>query len=297
MDRTFIIYELVKSAQVCGHLLRNLRDDQMGLFICKANILLEWKIDLLQEAGFWNDARIGETALRSLQEKRGQWFRLRSHLSAWEFGCMELANFEDVERQLAKDPLGAWQLLEVWERKDGQSLRTWSFYMEMGKPVYFCHWEAVSKGNTESLIFAPNNMCTVDLPLPFQIGDLLKIDCTPFAPVKEALVLTEDLQILFPDGNGGIYVDTLSSGSVFGSDRWNIIPPLYGADLIKHDTQMTLTGIRDYIAGDAGKAKNILHWFRKYAKDRNRLSEVALLHLVERWAEFERTYCGIEKIF
>lgn len=166
MDQAFIIYELVKSAQVGGHLLRNLGLFDMGQFIAKASITLQWKIDLLKEFGFPQYAQLGEAALLSLKEKRGKQFLLRSFLSAWEFESIEFANYEEVEQQLAKAPSRTWHILEIWENRDGQRLRTWSFYSVGPYWSYFTHWEAVSNGDTASLLFAPNNMRPVELPVP-----------------------------------------------------------------------------------------------------------------------------------
>ena len=87
MDRAFIIYELVKSAQVAGHLLRNMKDDHMGKFICKAPVTVWWKCDLLREFGFPQYAEIREAAQHSLKENKQ--FTLRSFLSAWEL-CFTL---------------------------------------------------------------------------------------------------------------------------------------------------------------------------------------------------------------
>ena len=187
MDRAFIIYNLVKSAQVAGHLLRNMRDDHMGKFICKAPITVWWKCDLLRESGFPQYAEIGEAAQHSLKENKQ--FTLRSFLSAWEFESREFASYGEVEQQLENISWKAWHILDVWEN----GLKTWSFYYMGAHLIYFTHWEAVSKGDTDSLLFAPNNMRTVDLSVPFQVGDLLEIDCTPFAPIKNAVVLSEDM--------------------------------------------------------------------------------------------------------
>ena len=223
MEQAFVIFELVRSAQVAGHLLRNSDRFDMAQFIAKAGITLQWKIDLLKEFGFLQYAQSAEAAMRSLQESGGKQYLLRSYLSAWEFESIEFANYEDVEQQLAKDPLRAWHILEIWENRDGQRLKTWSFYSVGRYWTYFTHWKAVSNGDTASLLFAPNNMRTVDLPVPFQVGDLLEIDCTPYAPVKHAVVLSEDMQILFLDAHGDLCIDRLESGCIILS-FWHLNP-------------------------------------------------------------------------
>ena len=281
MEQAFVIFELVKSAQVAGHLLRNLDRFDMGQFIAKASITLQWKIDLLKEFGFLQYAQSAEAAMRSLNENRGKTFLLRSYLSAWEFESIEFANYEDVEQQLAKDPLRAWHILEIWENRDGQRLKTWSFYSVGRYWTYFTHWEAVSNGDTASLQFAPNNMRTVELPVPFQVGDLLEIDCTPYAPVKHAVVLSEDMQILFLDAHGDLCIDHLESGCIFGMGNHNIIPPVYGADLVKHTNEDFLEDLRNYIVGSENKAERILRYFHEYSDDGNRLKQGHLLWRME----------------
>lgn len=281
MEQAFVIFELVRSAQVAGHLLRNSDRFDMGQFITKASITLQWKIDLLKEFGFLQYAQSAEAAMHSLNENRRKTFLLRSYLSAWEFESIEIANYEDVEQQLAKDPLRAWHILEIWENRDGQRLKTWSFYSVEQYWTYFTHWEAVSNGDTASLLFAPNNMRTVDLPVPFQVGDLLEIDCMPYAPVKHAVVLSEDMQILFLDAHGDLCIDHLESGCIFGTGNRNIIPPLYGADLVKHTDEDFLEDLRNYIVGNENRAERILHYFREYSDGSNRLQQADLLRLME----------------
>lgn len=290
MEQAFVIFELVRSAQVAGHLLRNLDRFDMAQFIAKAGITLQWKIDLLKEFGFLQYAQSAEAAMRSLNENRGKTFLLRSYLSAWEFESIAFANYEDVEQQLAKDPLRAWHILEIWENRDGQRLKTWSFYSVEQYWTYFTHWEAVSNGDTASLLFAPNNMRTVDLPVPFQVGDLLEIDCTPYAPVKNAVVLSEDMQILFLDAHGDLCIDHLESGCIFGTGNHNIIPPLYGADLVKHTNEDFLEDLRNYIVGSEDRAERILHYFREYSNDSNRLEQNELLWLMGKNGE-DMSYC------
>ncbi|MGM9564085.1 MAG: hypothetical protein ACI3VQ_08465 [Faecousia sp.] len=281
MEQGFVIFELVRSAQVAGHLLRNLDRFDMGQFIAKASITLQWKIDLLKEFGFPQYAQSAEAAMRSLNESRGKTFLLRSFLSAWEFESIEFANYGEVAQQLEKAPLRAWHILEIWENRDGQRLKTWSFYSVGRYWTYFAHWEAASNGDTASLLFAPNNMRTVELPVPFQVGDLLEIDCTPYAPVKSAVVLSEDMQILFLDAHGDLCIDRLESGCIFGTGNHNIIPPLYGADLVKHTNDGLLEDLRNYIVGNENKAERILRYFREYSNDGNRLKQGHLLWRME----------------
>ena len=281
MEQAFVIFDLVRSAQVAGHLLRNLDRFDMAQLIAKARITLQWKTDLLKEFGLPQYAKSAEAAMRSLQESGGKQYLLRSYLSAWEFESIEFANYEDVEQQLAKDPLRAWHILEIWENRDGQKLKTWSFYSMWQYWSYFVHWEAVSNGDTASLLFAPNNMRTVELPVPFQVGDLLEIDCTPFAPVKNAVVLSEDMEIIFRDSRGDLCIDRLESGGIYGTENQNIVPPVYDADVKKHANDYFFEDLRNYIGGKGNKAEKILQYFRDYSYGSNRLKYDYLLWLMK----------------
>ena len=281
MKQAFIIYELVKSAQVGGHLLRNLDRFDMGQFISKSAITLQWKIDLLKKSGFPQYAQLAEAAMSSLKEGSGKQYLLCVFLSPWNYECIEFVNYEQVEQQLAKASWQTWHRLDIWEHRDGQKLRTWSFYSVCKYWIYYIHWEAVSKGDTASLLFAPNNMRTMALPVPFQVGDLLEIDCTPFAPVKNAVVLSEDMEILFLDARGDLCIDRLESGCIFGTGNHNILPPLYGADLVRHTNEVLLEELRNYIVGNENRAERILHYFREYSNGSNCLQQDYLLWLME----------------
>lgn len=277
MDRAFIIYDLVKSAQVAEHLLRNMEETQMAEFICKACITVWRKQELLKEFGFYRYGEIGEGAIHSLKEPRGQEFVLRSFLSGQELETRRLASFEEVEKLLKEGPLHTWHILDIWEK----DLKTWSFYFAGQHLIYFSDWEGISKGDVDSLLFAPNNMKTVDLPVPFQVGDLLEIDCTPFAPVKHGVVLSKDMHILFLDSNGSLYVDSLGSGCIFGTGKHNMVPPLYGVEVVKHSHGDILEGLQNYIGGKAENAEKILHCFRKYSEGTNRLEQDGFLWCME----------------
>lgn len=281
MEQASVIFELVRSAQVAGHLLRNLDRFDMGQFISKADIAMQWKIDLLKALDFPQYVQSAEAAMRSLNEYRGKTFLLRSYLSAWEYESIEFANYGEVAQQLEKASLAAWHILEIWEHRDGQKLKTWSFYSMWQYWSYFVHWEAVSNGDTASLLFAPNNMRTVELPVPFQVGDLLEIDCTPFAPVKNAVVLSEDMEIIFRDSHGDLCIDRLESGGIFGTGNQNIVPPVYGADVKKHANDYFFEDLRNYIGGKGNKAEKILQYFRDYSYGSNRLKYDYLLWLMK----------------
>lgn len=73
-----------------------------------------------------------------------------------------------------------WYVLEKWVPGEKQELkRTYTYWLIGDQVMYF------DKEDDRSSI------CRIDpnLPVPFQAGDLLTIDCRPFAPVKHALLL------------------------------------------------------------------------------------------------------------
>lgn len=59
------------------------------------------------------------------------------------------------------------------------------------------------------------------------------------------------------------YVSIIWKVAVFGTGNRNIIPPLYGADLVKHTNEEFLEDLRNYIGGNGNKVERILHYFRE----------------------------------
>lgn len=85
------------------------------------------------------------------------------------------------------------------------------------------------------------------------------------------------MQILFLDSHDDLCIDRLESGCIFGTGNRNIIPPLYGVDLVKHTDEDFLEDLRNYIVGNENKAERILHYFREYSNGSDHLKQGHLL--------------------
>ena len=85
-----------------------------------------------------------------------------------------------------------WTVLEKWiPLSDGTFANPYTYYLINDKPVYFeknrqypddCSWLP------ESYKYSSSSK-EMDLSTPFHIGDIITLDCRPFAPVKHALLL------------------------------------------------------------------------------------------------------------
>ena len=74
----------------------------------------------------------------------------------------------------------------------------------------------------------------VNLPVPFHAGDIVTIDCRPFAPVSHAVILEVGdnrdcccLQALYYAGNGTWDMGAVKHGHVFPNGRSPALSPLY----------------------------------------------------------------------
>ena len=78
----------------------------------------------------------------------------------------------------------------------------------------------------------------LNLPVPFETGDIITIDCRPFAPLKHAVIVkTGDnwgcctVQCMWVDNDGNIDRGALKHSSVFDDKYFIQIPPLYRAEV------------------------------------------------------------------
>lgn len=252
MDRTFLVHDLVNSAVVAGHLMR--QEIHMREFLCKANIRLQRKILLLRGFGYEHTAELGEAALRALQNSRN--LILRTYGNPLEEA---LTTFDEAELILAQRGNYTAHVLELWEG----AKKTWTFHFCGQYVHYFTAWQAVSEAAPGALLFSPNNMSPVRYTLPFQVGDLLYINGLPFAHDVCALVLTQQMDVIFMNHRRELCMEPLDS--IFGCGDHNIVPPLYSAWLAKGTEDPVMEELRNYVSGNPVRAQKVIDWFEKYA--------------------------------
>ena len=211
--------------------------------IAGALISLERKRELFlllaegEEDGYFSDlADAVSQAVQEMQPEPGEFLYLKSYLCdesgkpveeglgpylTWEHIHERIREFmEDFED--GKDAL-VWFEVEKWTPDGNGRLKNSYSYDVIDSKVCFCYCKDLSVHERMQL----EGYVDPNLPVPFHAGDIVTIDCRPFAPVSHAVILEIGdncdcccLQALYYAGNG-----TWDTGAV---KHGHIIPRYYG---------------------------------------------------------------------
>jgi len=164
--------------------------------------------------------------------------------------------------EMAEDSEGAeniWHEIE-WYQDDGTGvlIKFYAYILLDGEPVYFlgnkeddtkqCHPDLYDSGD-------------LNLPVPFNAGDILQIDGSPFTEGKPVLVLfvgdNRDcccVQVLYVSDTGRLEVGALKHGHhIYETDTYPVLSPLYRAVICQEKLKgqdVILEKIRDFMKGD-----------------------------------------------
>ena len=143
----------------------------------------------------------------------------------WTFGA------ETVDEALT------WFEIEKWNGNERMSLRgtyTVSKYGEV--------WDYCAKDNHLHHKFGASNALSLYLPVPFIAGDVISIDCRPFAPYKHGVVLSVGdnvdcccVQCLYVKSDGILGVGALKHSHVFDDGYTPFVSPLYKAQKVQEN--------------------------------------------------------------
>ena len=135
---------------------------------------------------------------------------------------------EIEEEEWDKESL-CWTEFSKWiPSSDGTMKKTYTYYLIRDEIVYFKQHDAPSHHQNQGYI----SSLSLDLPIPFEAGDIVTLNCLPFAPVKHALLTKAEnrsccgVQMLFRDTNGEWKIRALKHGWGWGSYH-PILSPLY----------------------------------------------------------------------
>ena len=173
-----------------------------------------------------------------------------------------------------------WYVLEKWVPGDDRDLkRTYRYWLVKDQVMYFCD------ERRQDLLFADPN-----LPVPFHVGDLLTIDCRPFAPIKHALLLERGdncdcccLQALCLDEKTGLWIiGAVKHRSLFG--QYPLYTPIYR--LSRFDGELApgeqiLLSVKKAIGGDDSNGRKLWDSFQKYRTNPRGLTDKQLRELVK----------------
>lgn len=163
-----------------------------------------------------------QAALAAMEAYAGKWSEMTDLSSS--YWMIELFN-------LANDPSCSYPY-------DGFLQPDYTYYANIsGEIQYLCREEVGECGEVRDCIvgeiFGPwFKGAYVDLPTPYKKGDILEIDCRPWAPGPcYCLVANSKLDCLYPDGDGQIRCGSIPYGSCFaGWARTNLmLSPVFRA--------------------------------------------------------------------
>lgn len=173
-----------------------------------------------------------------------------------------------------------WYVLEKWIPAGNQELKkTYTYWLIKDQVMYFCN-----ERRQDSLLADPN------LPVPFQVGDMLTIDCRPFAPVKRALLLelgdNRDcccLQALCLDEKTGSWIiGAVKHRSLFG--QYPLYTPIYRLSRFAGELspeEQPLLSVQKAIGEEESKGRKIWDRYQKYSSYPQGLTDKQLCRLVK----------------
>lgn len=158
-------------------------------------------LDRIEKAFRELRVRDGEILYRkSLWDEQPELYEWHEHGVA-PFASFEMA-LEDLRREIAEEEWDAdtpcWTVLEKWRRSDTHRVwcKTYTYYLIRDKVVFFeknywddskCEWRPLRRLDPKLQSYAGKGRPS--LPTPFDAGDIITLDCRPFAPLAHGLVL------------------------------------------------------------------------------------------------------------
>jgi adenine-specific DNA-methyltransferase len=243
---------------------KDLTERQIAEIVCGAPISVFQKRQLLQElaAGggiYAEQLQILQAAIDGLQLKADELFCLcgycnengeRVQLESLPFKHYQKAIEYAAQEELADN---VWYVLEKWKSDAEENYYQTFAYILLGCDIcYF--YSTTNLGKTadrntyrNAEMFA--NGVNLNLPLPFAVGDIIKADCAPFAPVQNVLITevgdNKDcccVQGVSLDRNGDLVSGAFKHGSCIAGESFNVISPIYRAervvDLLQADKKL-----------------------------------------------------------
>ena len=155
-----------------------------------------------------------------------------------------------------------WGEFEKWVPRNNRLENPYTFYFMGGKPVWF----EKKIYNEDGGFWLPDRDGFVrgdslNLPIPFGVGDIVTLNCAPFAPVKHALLIYVDnvdccgVRMIHRDTDGLWYDSALKHAHGWGHYT-PMLSPLYRLSSYKGDLpkeERFLLKVRDIIGNDAEK--------------------------------------------
>lgn len=245
-----ILQEIFPSSEMASYLTKcSLQQWQIRDAIAYAAIPLKQKRDMFlqlalgkNKSHFRRQAGYIEQAIREMQPKSGEFFYLKCHYyvedQTEEKGLEPYLTwnhiFERIQQYLGylddEEKEMTWFQVEKWSPDGTGKLKNDYDYTVFGTEV--CYFSHNTSSNWDWYKFSED--VDLNLPVPFHAGDIVTIDCRPFAPVNHAVILEVGdnwdcccLQALYREGDGTWDTGAVKHGSIFPGHHSPGLSPLY----------------------------------------------------------------------
>lgn len=142
---------------------------------------------------------------------------------------LDWSRAESIEEALT------WFEIEKWIGNDRTSLKATYTVSNDGEV-----WDYRPERNDLIHKFGMHNALELYLPVPFAAGDVITIDCRPFAPFKHGVIVSIGdncdcccVQCLYAKNDGTLDVGALKHSQVFDDGFTPYISPLYKAEIVQ----------------------------------------------------------------
>ena len=193
------------------------------------------------------------------------------HLSVKSVMKYVKEEYEELDEQEKQDAT-YWYRLEKYAPANNDEL-DW-LYLYTASPNGEM-WFARDLKNCEDRSFDDSQ--DLNLPVPFEIGDIITIDCRPFAPVKHGVILEKGdnwdcccVQCAWISAEGKIKIGALKHCTLFDDKSFIRLSPLYRAEVFDGELppeEQPLNEISKFVYRDEEKGRNL--WQYMYETDKH----------------------------
>ena len=173
--------------------------------------------------------------------------------------------YEELDEKEKQDAL-YWYRLEKYAPQNGDDELDWRCYYTVAPNGEIWYARDLEKDEGRSF----DDSQDLNLPVPFEIGDIITIDCRPFVPVKHAVILEKGdnwgccgVQCVWIAENGKIRTGALKHSTLFDDKSFIRVSPLYRAEVFDGELpqmEQPLGEISKFAYRDEEKGRN----FGKY---------------------------------
>ena len=179
--------------------------------------------------------------------------------------------YEELDEQEKKDAT-YWYILEKYAPDNDIELDWYYAYtVAPNGEIWFCD----DIKNHGDIYFDDSQ--NLNLPIPFEIGDIITIDCRPFAPVKQAVILEKgnnwgccSVQCAWITEKGKIRTGALKHSTLFDDKSFIRVSPLYRAEVFDGELppeEQPLKKISDFVCRDEEKGRYL--WKYMFETDKH----------------------------